>query len=101
MGDDVDELSNMKDASKTLDERLNWVAFKNQFFSSVMICDAGLDKAKLTSKMETQGSGYIKDYSAEMNTPFDPTGEEPTNIYFYFGYSFQDRYRTPLIQYRP
>ena len=35
--------------------------------------------------METQGSGYIKDYSAEMNTPFDPTGEEPTNIYFYFG----------------
>lgn len=85
MGDDVDELSNMKDASKTLDERLNWVAFKNQFFSSVMICDAGLDKAKLTSKMETQGSGYIKDYSAEMNTPFDPTGEEPTNIYFYFG----------------
>ena len=85
MGDDVDELSNMKDASKTLDERLNWVAFKNQFFSSVMICDAGLDKAKLTSKMETQGSGYIKDYSAEMNTPFDPTGAEPTNIYFYFG----------------
>lgn len=85
MGDDVDELSNMKDAQKTLDERLNWIAFKNQFFSSVLICDAGLDKAKLASKMETQGSGYIKDYSAEMNTAFDPTGEEPTNIYFYFG----------------
>lgn len=85
MDDDVDELSNMNDAQKTLDERLNWVAFKNQFFSSVLICDAGLDKAKLASKMEAQGSGYIKDYSAEMNTAFDPTGAEPTNMYFYFG----------------
>ena len=26
--------------------------------------------------MEQQGSGYIKDYSAEMNTFFDP-GKEP------------------------
>ena len=35
--------------------------------------------------MEQQGSGYIKDYSAEMNTFFDPTGKEPTEMYFYFG----------------
>ena len=35
--------------------------------------------------MEQQGSGYIKDYSAEMNTFFDPSGKEPTEMYFYFG----------------
>ena len=35
--------------------------------------------------METQGSGYIKDYSAEMSTKFDPAGKEPTQLFFYFG----------------
>ena len=35
--------------------------------------------------MEQQGSGYIKDYSAEMNTFFDPSGKEPTEMHFYFG----------------
>ena len=35
--------------------------------------------------MEKQGSGYIKDYSAEMNTFFDPTGKQATDMYFYFG----------------
>ena len=35
--------------------------------------------------MEQQGSGYIKDYSAEMSTFFDPSGKQPTEMYFYFG----------------
>ncbi|MDR0976404.1 MAG: membrane protein insertase YidC, partial [Prevotellaceae bacterium] len=33
----------------------------------------------------SEGSGYIKDYSAEMNTFFDPTGATPTQMHFYFG----------------
>lgn len=35
--------------------------------------------------MEREGSGYIKDYSAEMSTSFDPTGKQPTQMFFYFG----------------
>ena len=42
--------------------------------------------------METQGSGYIKDYSAEMSTKFDPAGKEPTQLFFYFG---PNHYKTP------
>lgn len=84
-GDDVDNLSAAKDDEKTLEQRLNWIAFKNQFFSSVFIADQDFDKASLKSKMEQQGSGYIKDYSAEMNTFFDPTGKETTTMHFYFG----------------
>ena len=34
---------------------------------------------------EAQGSGYIKDYSAEMSTVFDPSGKNPTRLFFYFG----------------
>ena len=84
-GDDVDNLSAAKDDSKTLENRINWVAFKNQFFSSVFIAEQDFDKVSVKSRMEQQGSGYIKDYSAEMNTFFDPSGKEPTEMYFYFG----------------
>lgn len=84
-GDDTDYLSNMSDEQKDVPERLDWIAFKNQFFSSVFLADAGFEKSKLVSKMDTQGSGYIKDYEADMSTSFDPTGKEPTLMYFYFG----------------
>jgi len=84
-GEGTDYLSASKNDEKEVAEPLNWIAFKNQFFSSVLITDANFEKAKLASKMETQGSGYIKDYAAEMNTRFDPTGQEATQMYFYFG----------------
>lgn len=84
-GDDTDYLSASKNDEKELKEPLEWIAFKNQFFSSVFLADANFEKAKLVSNMEAQGSGYIKDYAAEMNAKFDPTGKEPTQLYFYFG----------------
>lgn len=84
-GDDTDYLSAAKNDEKELKEPLEWIAFKNQFFSSVFLADANFEKTKLVSKMEAQGSGYIKDYSAEMSTKFDPMGKEPTKFYFYFG----------------
>ncbi len=84
-GDNVDNLSAAKDDSQDLPGRIDWVAFKNQFFSSVFIAEQDFDKVSVKSKMEQQGSGYIKDYSAEMNTFFDPSGKEPTEMHFYFG----------------
>ncbi len=84
-GDGTDYLSAGKNDEKEVAERLDWIAFKNQFFSSVFLADANFEKTKLNSKLETQGSGYIKDYSAEMSTAFDPTGKTPTQLFFYFG----------------
>lgn len=81
----IDNLSAAKDDEKSIDGKVNWIAFKNQFFSSVFIAEQDFDKTKVASKLEKQGSGYIKDYSAEMSTFFDPTGKQPTDMYFYFG----------------
>ena len=83
--DDVEEMSASSDDTEEVKESVNWVAFKNQFFSSVMICDAGFNNAKLESKMEERNSGYIKNYKADMNTLFDPSGSQPTEMHFYFG----------------
>lgn len=82
---DVDNLSAASNDEKELENKANWIAFKNQFFSSVFIADQNFSKVKVSSQMEKQGSGYIKDYAAEMNTFFDPTGKEATQMHFYFG----------------
>lgn len=84
-GDDVDNLSAGKDDEKKLEGKVDWIAFKNQFFSSVFIAEQDFDGTTVKSKLEKQGSGYIKDYSAEMKTFFDPTGKQPTEMFFYFG----------------
>lgn len=86
-GDDVEHLSAGSDEEKTIEDNkpIEWVAFKNQFFSTVLIADKQFNKVHLTSKLENKGSGYIKDYSADMNTPFDIKGAEPTQLYMYFG----------------
>ena len=81
----VDYLSASKDEEKKVESLVNWVAFKNQFFSTVFIANQQFNDAKVKSKMEQQGSGYIKDYAAEMSTFFDPTGKQPTDMFFYYG----------------
>ncbi len=69
-----------------IEDKIDWVAFKNQFFSAVMIAgkDFGKD-AKMTSIPQEKGSGYLKQYGAKMKTFFDPTGKQPTELEFYFG----------------
>ena len=84
-GEGTDYLSANADDEQQVAERLDWIAFKNQFFSAVLLSEAGFEKAHLASKMDQKGSGYIKDYSAEMNTAFDPTGASPTRLYLYLG----------------
>lgn len=83
--DDSNRLSDSKDEEKPVPERLNWVAYKNQFFSSVWIADQHFEKSVLKSKLEKQGSGYVKDFASEMSTFFDPKGQEPTTMHMYFG----------------
>ena len=84
-GDNSDYLSASKDEEKSVPERLDWIGYKNQFFSSVLIADKDFEKSVLKTKIETQGSGYIKNYASEMSTFFDPNGSAPTTLHFYYG----------------
>lgn len=78
-------LSANKNDDKEVAESLDWIAFKNQFFSSVFLSEDGFEKSKLASIPEKEGSGYIKDYSAEMSTSFDPSGGKASQLFLYFG----------------
>ena len=69
-----------------IEDKLDWIAFKNQFFSAVMIAkDDFQSNALLTSIPQEKGSGYLKDYEAKLKTFFDPTGKKPTEFEFYYG----------------
>ena len=83
--DDFDYLSETKDEKENIPEVLDWVAFKNQYFSCVFMAEKSFENATLESKMEQKGSGYMKRYHADMTTAFDPTGAEPSRFQFYFG----------------
>ncbi|MGL4851502.1 MAG: membrane protein insertase YidC [Phocaeicola sp.] len=80
-----DYLSEMKDVHEDIPERLSWVAFKNQFFSSVFIADQDFSSASLSSVQQKEGSGYLKNYKTSMDAFFDPTGNEATSMQLYFG----------------
>ena len=84
-GDSFDYLSETKDEKEKVAEVLDWVAFKNQYFSCVFMAEKNFENATLESKMEQKGSGYMKNYQADMETAFDPTGANPSHFQFYFG----------------
>ena len=75
-----------EEIDKPIEEALDWVAFKDQFFSAIMIAKNGFSSnALLTSVPQEKGSGYLKQYEAKLKTAFDPTGKQPTEFEFYFG----------------
>ncbi len=84
-GDNSDYLSETKPVEKSVPERLDWIAFKNQYFSSVFIATDNFEKSILESSPEKEGSGYLKKYKAQMSTAFDPTGKKASQLMFYFG----------------
>ena len=82
------QLSNTKNDKKELTEPVKWVAFKDQFFSSIIIADTPFSNVELSSLMLADDKEYIKDYKAETWVPvsLDPTKDEiSASFKYYFG----------------
>ncbi|WP_295993332.1 membrane protein insertase YidC [uncultured Alistipes sp.] len=81
----IEELGMSEDKkSETLSETVDWVAFKQQFFSSVLIAPADLSAADLSFETFQPGSGYMKRFRARMSVPYAPQ-TEAYDFAFYFG----------------
>lgn len=69
-----------------IEETIDWVSFKNQFFSAIIVAKDNFEKdAFMTSIPQKKGSGYLKQFQAKMKTAFDPTGKKASEFEFYFG----------------
>ena len=82
--DYLNETKEQKD--KQIEETIDWVAFKNQYFSAVMIAkDDFAANALMTSLPQKKETQVLKHYEAKMKTAFDPTGQKPSEFEFYYG----------------
>ena len=84
-GGGTEKLSAYETEEERVDQKVDWIAFKNQYFSSVLIGYQTFGDVQFRSVQLEEGSGYMKHYSAAMSTYFDPTGKQPTQFQFFFG----------------
>ena len=82
----TDNLSETSDNTETIEEALDWVAFRNQFFSVALISkDNFAGGSTLSSVQDGKESGYLKQFDAKLRTAFDPTGQKPSEFEMYIG----------------
>ncbi len=86
-GQDVKKMSESKNAREEVSEPVKWFAFKDQFYSSVIIAEKPFSNIILNSNLSNH-SDYIKDYKAEAWVPVTTnpqTDEMNIGFKYYFG----------------
>lgn len=90
---DVENLSETDDLDEeTISTKLKWVAFKQRFFSSVLIADNAFDNAELLSEDEqpdvedeAKRGHYLRTMQAQFGIPYTPSEKVAIPMRFYFG----------------
>ena len=81
----VEELSmSEEERSKEVTTSVNWVAFKQQFFSSVFIAPENVSYANMGFTTAQPSSGYVKNFRAQMTVPYT-ADTEGYDFAFYYG----------------
>ncbi|MDR1673034.1 MAG: membrane protein insertase YidC [Bacteroidales bacterium] len=84
--DDVEELSASQETDeKKIPTRLDWIAFKQQFFSWGLVAKESFSHAELKSQKIADQQRYIKKYEAVIGIEFNNRQPEQTiamNLYF-------------------
>lgn len=80
--DDVEDLDSDGELEK--ESGIEWVAFKQQYFSSALISENPITAAMSFTSAKRESDGYIKDFSAEIIIPH-VAGRELYNFAFYYG----------------
>ncbi len=91
IADSMEKLSESKDDAKKIANRLKWIAFKDQYFSTVLIAEKDFSNSTLESRVMGRDTDYLKAMKAETTIDYNPTNNEDINFRFYFG---PNRYKT-------
>lgn len=100
LGGDTDYLSETSSDNEDIEDKLKWVAFKDQFFSCVLIADSYfLGTNELSSKVIDKESplhkNYMKDLSVSSQLDYSSSNPKPAAFTFFFGpneYKLLDKY---------
>ncbi|MDL2323284.1 membrane protein insertase YidC [Bacteroidales bacterium OttesenSCG-928-A17] len=84
LSDDVEQLREAKDDSKDISNKIKWIGYKDQFFTSALIAQESFEATQLSSKSFQEGD-YLKEYSTTTSVAFDPRQNKPIHLHYYFG----------------
>jgi YidC/Oxa1 family membrane protein insertase len=82
--EDVDYLSESREESKSISNRLKWIGYKDQYFSTVLIAEQNFESSILESKLFASGK-YTKEFKTGAEIAFDIKGVQPTSFTCYLG----------------
>ncbi len=77
--------SNKEIQQQEITTRIEWIAFKDQFFSSVIMSDNSFSNAFIKSTSLPESENHIKNFRAEIALPFKREVNEKIPVKFYFG----------------
>ncbi len=84
--DEVQYLSEMSDDKKeNVDTRLKWIAYKDHFFSSVLIAKEHFDEAEMSYVKDEIQEKYLKNFESNIVIPFNRSNDEQYGFVYYFG----------------
>ena len=81
---EIEELSLSKDDKKELEGQVQWISFKQHFFSNVLIAKNGFSKGALTVNTSADPQ-IVKTFTANMQIPFSKNEINAYPMEFYFG----------------
>ena len=81
--DDVENLSETGNDSKNVNETLQWIGYKDMFFSTVLVAKEGFKEVKMDSRMYENGE-YMKNFHTTATVSFDLNGAQTTDFQYFF-----------------
>lgn len=79
------ERSQKDEEESEITTRVQWLAFKDQFFSSVLIADNYFLNAYVRSRRLPESEKHTRNFRAELSVPYDGDSEEPIGFQIYLG----------------
>ena len=82
---DVDNLSENSSAAEELTQRLKWIGFKDQFFSTVLMAKDNFSAATLDSKMLDEDPNFLKEMTVDATLEYSAKAANPASFVLYMG----------------
>jgi len=79
------ERSQKDEEANEITTRVKWMAFKDQFFSSVLIADNYFLNAYVQSRKLPESEDHLRNFRAEMSIPYEADSDETIGFRFYLG----------------
>lgn len=85
VGGDTENLSETSDDSEEVTQRVKWVGYKNQFFSTLFIPETNFTGANFTSTPLKDNDAYLKHFTTQAEMDYSSSHANPASFTIFIG----------------